>query len=218
MPQCPADCADITQIDNIAECELNPRLDNIDRLMLFNCDVELPEPLTCAALETLKDAGQLTFTSPLSTVDLQDPEYAELSISDCLPAAELVSGRTMSFQDKVAIDRPANIAVSPAVTAQPYYNQVFWADKLSIQQSLRYAIVKCSGKVVIAKDPSTGNYLTATLRAFMKQENIGSAASPRWIEYVQGQVNFKGDPLAPANLPEELADHTNFDISECDLY
>src|SRR6185503_590911 len=97
MPQCPADCADVSQIPNISNCDLPTRNDNIDRMFFYNCDQTLPDPLTCAALQALADAGQLSFSSPLSNVDLQDPEYVELSVSDCLPATEIASGRVVAF-------------------------------------------------------------------------------------------------------------------------
>lgn len=217
MVPCPADCSDVTLTPNISNCNLEPRRDGIERIMIFPCDIELPSPLTCAGLQALIDTDDLVFTSPLANVDAQDPEYVELALSDCVPAFEIVSGRVVAFQDKIAIDRPADTVVSPAVAAQPYYNQVFWADKLDNQLSLRYAFIMCSGAVVVAKD-AQGNYLPATLRAYLKQENIGTAAAPLLIQYVQGQIAFKGDPLAMANIPELTASNTVFDISACDFY
>ncbi len=217
MAFCPADCADVTLTQNIAACDLDPRLDNLSRIGLYTCDTTLPSPLTCMALEALVTAGKLAFTSPLANADLQDPSYAELVISDCIPALEIVDGRTIVFQDRVAIDKPADGTVSPVTAAEPYYNQRFWADKLSKNLSLRYLFIMCSGKVVNGLDEN-GVPMVATLRAFLKQENIGSAATPRYIQYVQGQLAFKGDPLALANLPEENSDNTNFDINACSLF
>lgn len=216
MAFCPADCEDITLDQNPDNCDLPIRQDGLERLMFFTCDTDLPTPLTCGALETLYNAGKISFSSPIAQGDLADPTYASISVSDCVPALEVVSGRVISGRDYVAIDKAA-VVVSPMEAAQPYYNQVFWADKLTKQASIRYAFIKCSGRIVIGVDEN-GNYAQATLRAFLKQENMGTAESPKMIEYIQWQITFNTDPVALANLPEENNDNTNFDISACDLY
>lgn len=199
MAFCPADCADVTITPNVPECEPRERNKNISRLGFFTCDTDIPNPVTQESLEGFVTAGKLSFTSPLSGVDMQDPEYVDLDLQDCRPARSVVSGRTLTFMDKFGIDIPAT--TSPVADPIPYYNQDFWNDKLSNEQTLRYIVVFCDGSFVIAKDEN-GTPIEASLKAYLKQENIGSAASKRFIQYIMGEARFQSDPLALYNKPE----------------
>lgn len=215
---CPADCADVELAQNPDNnCDIQPRKRNIDRFMFFTCDTDLPSPFTCGALTTLVNNNKVVFTSPLANVEVQDPTYQELQLADCIPIAEVASGRVVNFQDRIAIDTPSGIA-SPGALPIPFYNYDFWQDKVSKQESLRYAAVYCDGSVEVAKDEN-GNYLSATVRAFKKQEKVGSGNDVYYIEYIVGQMSFRGgDPWNLSVKPELTPDNVVFDISACGFY
>lgn len=214
---CPADCADISILPNSEQCDLQPRLRSIERFGIFPCDTALPDPLTCVGLQALVTDGKLVFTNPLAQIDVQDPNYAEVVLSDCLPAVELITNQIIAFRDTIKVDIPADTTTSPATDANPNYNWKFWADKLNAQLSMRYLVIYCNGDVLIPRD-SDGNYLSASLRANVKYENVGTAQSPMFMEYIQGQLNFRGNPLDLNYPPEENPDGTVFNIDDCDLF
>lgn len=214
---CPADCSNTDLLPNDEQCDLNPRLRGIERLGIFTCDTELPSPLTCVGLEALVTDNKLVFTNPLAQVDVQDPNYAEIVLSDCLPAFEVVTNQIIAARDVIKVDIPADGTVSPATAPNPNYNWKFWADKRDKQLSIRYMIIYCNGDVVIPRD-TDGNYLSASLRVSPKYENVGSAQAPIMLEYLQLQFNFRGNPLDVSYPPEENADGTVFNIDDCDIF
>ena len=213
MGYCPADCADNEVILNQSgDCEPKIRTRSIAKIGFFPCDVDLPEPFTCAALEALKDANRLAFSSELANIELQDPVYEEIKIADCKPPMRIAISRTIVFQDRVGITGSTG---SPAIPVQFFENE-FWVDKRKKQARLRYMIVYCDGSVQVAKDEN-GNLLEASLNVFRKNENIGTGQTAQSIEYIQGELVFKGDPIDIANKPEIDGSNEIFNINECSL-
>lgn len=216
MGYCPADCSDVTLTPQATgQCDLEIRNRNIDRIMFFTCDTDLPNPMTCEGLSPLAADNKLTFSSPLANIDVQDPSFEEIERGDCLPTLRIPTARVIQFQDRVAVDKEGG--VSPTTPAVPFFNYDFWKDKLGKQSSLRFAFVYCDGSVVVPRDEK-GNYSTASLDAFIKTEKTGSGNSKLFTEYIQGQLNYKGDPLDLGNKPELTSDNEVFDISTCGLY
>lgn len=216
MAFCPADCEDQSVLPNPpADCELDIREQGIDKIMFFLCDVTLPEPFTCNALQTLVDNYQLAFSSPLAEIEIVDPVQEQVRVAACLPAKNITTERVINFQDRVKKDIPAGVSpsTSPAV---PYYENDFWSDKLDKAERLRYALVMCDGTVQVAKD-SSGFPLEATLNAFRAYENIGSGSTQKSITYIKGTLTFAGDPLALSSKPELDANNVPFNIKSCSL-
>lgn len=212
MGFCPADCADVTITTSDTPCELQPRKRGIERFGIYTCDTDLPQPLTCVGLAALVQSGKLAFTNPLASINVNEPNYADIILSDCQPAIEVEINRIIQFRDNIKEDLAATS--SPVADPNPNWNWKFWSDKLDKQLSMRYIIVYCDGAVVIPQDRD-GKPLAAALRATPAYENVGNAQSPLNIEYIQGQLDFKGNPISVHNPPQEDGNGVVFDISEC---
>jgi hypothetical protein len=215
MAFCPADCADITVIpNNPGGCDLNVRKRSIDRIGFFPCSVDLPSPFTCAGLQGLVDANTLTFSSPLANIEVQDPTFEELQISDCRPADRIAVSRIINFQDRIAIDIPAVTGEDP-VPANPFFDYDFWKDKKTKRTLMRYLFVFCDGSVVVPRDES-GKPLSASLDVFLSYERQGNGSNSYILEIKKGQLQFKGDPL-DFTKPELTADNEIFYLSDCGI-
>lgn len=213
---CPANCQDITVASNDEQCDLQPRLRGIERFGIFTCDVDLPDPLTCVGLQAIVTDGKLAFTNPLAQVDAQDSNFAEIVLSDCIPAFEVVTNRIIAFRDAIKVDIPAGTGTVPT-DPNPNYNWKWWADKRGKQLSMRYMIIYCDGTVVIPRGDD-GAPLTASMRIDVKYENVGTAQAPMMMEYLQVQLNFRGNPIDVGNPPEENTGGTVFNIDSCNLF
>lgn len=216
MAYCPSDCADDDLLPpNPGDCDLSVRKRNIDRIMFFNCGTDLPDPFTCEGLEALVTSGDLTFSSPLANIEVQDPEFEELQVADCLPPDRTVVSRTITFQDRIAVTKTA--AQSPQGAITPFYDYDFWQNKTQHKFTLRYGLVFCDGSIVIAKN-ADGSYMEASLDVFLSYERQGTGGNSYILEIKKGQLQFKGDPLDLGNKPELESDNTTvFDIKECDI-
>lgn len=212
MGYCPNGCAEDTLLVNQTgeDCDLEARFRQINKVGFFMCNTDLPNPLTCAALQALIDSEQLTFTSPLANVEVGDPTFIDIQIAGCLPTRKEVDTRVINFQDRIGVTGGEG---SPATDILNFeYN--FWADKIDKQSRLRALVVYCDGAVVVCKDKN-GEPLELTLNAFLKYENVGSASNQKVIQYVQGALEWKGDPLALTNKPELTAGNAEFNINSC---
>lgn len=215
MGLCSTACVDTTLISTTSNCDLQLRIRGIDRVGFFLCNTDLPDPMSCAAIEALVESGALVFSSQLGNVELLDPETEELVIADCIPAVKSVSQRVINFQDRVAVDVAASEA-SPITAANPYQNYDFWNDKVNKAVALRFLFTYCDGSVQVARDKN-GNPLEATVEAYVANERT-TGTSPKTIEYIKGTFTFKGDPFALSNKPELDADGNVFDISQCEIF
>lgn len=208
---CPANCADVelTALGD-AGCETKIRKRGLYKLGLYACSTTLPDPLTCENLLPLIAAGAVVFTSPLVNVEFADPELEELQIADCLPALQNVVARTLTFQDRIAIDVPEGVSGVPS--AIPYQDLQFWGNKSKLSLSLRYLFLWCDGTIDIAKDES-GNPMAASLTIFRAFERQGTGGNSYTAEIKKGSIIFKGDPLA---LTEDYEPALVIDSVECD--
>lgn len=213
MAFCPADCADITVITNQpGGCDLKVRKRNIDRIGFFPCSVDLPAPFTCLGLQGLITANTLTFSSPLANIEVQDPSFEELQVADCRPADRVATSRTITFQDRIAIELPAVTGSSP-VPANPFFDYDFWKDKKTKRALMRYMLVFCDGSVVVPRDES-GKPLVASLDVFLSYERQGSGGNSYILEIKKGQLEFQGDPL-DFNKPELTSGNEVFYLTDC---
>lgn len=189
---CPANCVDVelTALPD-AGCEVKIRKRGLFKLGLFACSTTLPDPLTCENLEGLIESGAVVFTSPLVNAEFAAPEFEEIPVADCLPALQNVISRTLTFQDRIAIDVPA----SGSTAANPFADLKFWGNKQSIGLSLRYMFLWCDGVIDVAKD-ELGNPMAASFQVYRNFERQGTGGNSYTLEYKQGTIVFKGDPLA----------------------
>jgi hypothetical protein len=208
MAFCPADCASFTLIDNpTAGCDLKTRRRNVDKIGFFACSLDLPSPLTCINLEPLITSKAIVFSSSLSNVEFQDPQFEELQIADCRPAERIITNRTVTFQDRIAVEIP-EVVGPPAVAANPFYDYDFWKDKRTKRALLRYMFVFCDGTIMIPKDES-GKPMAASFDVFLSYERQGQGGNSYILEIKKGQLDFKGDPL-DFNVPA-------LDVSTCEF-
>jgi hypothetical protein len=209
---CPANCADVelTALGD-AGCEPKIRKRGLYKLLMYSCSTTLPEPLTCENLLPLLTSGAVVATSPLVNVEFADPEFEELVVADCLPAIQNVVSRTLTFQDRIAIDVPEGASGVPA--AIPYQDLQYWGNKKKLSLSLRYLFLWCDGVVDKAIDELTGKPMVASLTIFRSFERQGSGGNSYTAEIKKGSVVFKGDPLA---LTEDYEPALVIDSVECD--
>lgn len=205
---CPANCADVelTAMPD-AGCETKVRKRGLFKLGLFACSTTLPDPLTCEALEGLITGGGVVFTSPLVNAEFAAPEFEELVVADCLPALQNVISRTLTFQDRIAVDVPETASGG----ANPFADLKFWGNKQGIGLSLRYMFLWCDGVIDVAKDEN-GNPMAASFQVYRNFERQGTGGNSYTLEYKQGTIVFKGDPLA---LTDDYEPALIIDTVEC---
>lgn len=213
---CPADCSDNTLVANDpGSCDLSIRKRSVDRIGFLLCTTDLPSPFNCANITALVNAGELVFSSQLVNVNWQDPTFEELQIADCRPAEQIITGRIMEFQDRIAIVKSNS---SPWTSGtQNFYDYDFWADKKSKNMRLRYLLTFCDGSVIVARDEN-GDPMSANLNVFLAHERQGTGGNSYILEFKKGSLAFKGDPLDFTNKPEEDGAGNIFNINDCNLF
>lgn len=212
---CPSDCADDALVPNLpVDCEPQIRKIGIDRFGFFSCGIDLPDPMNCAALEALVDQNQLVFSSPLRNVVVNDPEFEDFILADCLPADRIVTRRVIDFQDVIAV---ANTTpTSPLFSDDLFHDRTFWRDKQARKYTLRVLFVMCDGTIEVPRDDN-GNPMQLSLDVFrsLEAQNAGSA-NQYTLEIKKGRLEFKGDPIQLV-APELDADGNVFNINDCDI-
>lgn len=196
MGLCPSTCGDTTLIGNPqGNCDTSFRQTTPSRLIFWECNVTLPDPITDENIAPLFANGTIVWSQPLADIVFADPTYETLTLDDCRPPLQYVATREMTFNDKTSVTTAAS---SPA-EINIYADYDFWQDKLDNQARLNYGIVYCNGDVKLAR-ASDGTLLTAAVTAvlnYQKPTNGGSST-----EFKQISVTFQGDPLALTNKPE----------------
>lgn len=185
---CPTNCTDADLIGLPTDsCNTSFRRTTPDRFGFFDCSTDLPQSgnqaAINAAMKALFDAGKLVFTSPLALLTPQDPSYDEVQIDDCSPATPLLATRTITFEDRTAIDLST---VSP-FTGTKYFDYDFWIDKINNQRNIRWMLGYCNGDVKVIPN-------IATLRGFvdyLRAQTAGGLST----ETKKFSVTFNGDPL-----------------------
>lgn len=195
MAYCGIDCATTPLTPSPEQCILAPRFTGISRIHFYNCSTSLPDPLTAEALQDLYDDGEIVVTQPLGNITINDPEFQEFQIAACMASQRIVSGREITFQDRIAV---TVIEGSPALPNQ-FYDMDFWADKVQRTLTMNYAIEYCDGNVTLALD-ANGNPLSADLQVWLNEE-APSTPGGKTIQFKAGSIKFNGDPLALTNIP-----------------
>lgn len=201
MALCPADCLDFDLIDNPTGGCPKPefRERRISRIAFFKCDTTFPDPATAENIEPLFTGATkaVYLSSPLANVVVNDPEFEEVKIHDCVPNSRIITQRVVDFEDRVKVEFPA-VEGPPAVPANPFGDYAKWQNILDHQLYLRFGFVYCNGDFVIAKDKN-GGYLEAWINVFVSFQNI--ANDMKTIEIKKGSMAFLNDPLAMYNVP-----------------
>lgn len=190
MAFCPADCAEITLVQNPIDCNFVVRRKIPARIGFYACNTVLPDPLDATALETLITTGGIVFSSKLSQVAFQDPTYEDLQAADCLPNQRLLSTREVQFQDRQALIGATTSSPSEPI---PYFDWTFWADKITKSSSLNALIMYCDGDVIICRNDD-GTPLSLDLTAFVNYDTAANGGGLR-TEFKQLSAVFNGDPL-----------------------
>lgn len=193
MGFCPANCASIDLMANPdGGCETVRRKRSLYKIGFYSCSETLPSPLTCSALQTLVASNGVVWSSPLVNVEWADPTMEDVVVSDCLPASSEAIGRTLTFEDHIALD------ILPGTSGAPEGNEYadlkFWGNKNKIGISLRYLFLWCDGVIDIPVD-QFGKPMGAGFNVFRAFSRQGSGGTSYVLEIKKGTINFKGDPL-----------------------
>lgn len=194
MAICPSSCTTNLVSNPQEPCKPVIRQRSLSRLIMFGCNVELPDPITDENIKPFFDDGSMVFSSELAEIIPGAPTYEEIRVSDCRPAERKVATREITFRDLVALTGNAG---SPA-TLTNFFDYYFWKDKVDSQGRLRYGWAYCDGDVVLAKNED-GSFMTADLTVFL--DYIRPANGGTNTEFKSGSIRFQGDPLNLNNEP-----------------
>lgn len=196
MAVCPSSCATDLISNPDGNCILSVRKKTLSRISFLDCSVDIPDPITDENIAALYTDGSIVLSSELSNVLLTDPTYEDVPISDCRPNLQLLVGREMTFEDRIAIEVTEG---SPAALNK-YKDYDFWQDKLDNQTKLNYILHYCDGDSVVARD-ALGNLLTARITGYLNWQKPATNGSGN-VEFKRISVLFNNDPLAMYNKPE----------------
>lgn len=190
MAICPTNCTPPAILANPSgTCVISPRRTTPSRIFFYACQTTLPNPVTNANMLAMYQAGTLVPSVELTNMVFEAPNFENIQLSDCRPPLELISTRTITFEDRTGIIDN---------TASPTYNLFadydFWFNKISNNQQLNYMIAYCNGDVKIPVD-ANGFPLFATLSGYLdyiKAQQAGGAST----ETKKMKLVFQGDPLA----------------------
>jgi len=187
---CPTACTPPTLVANpVGLCVANFRKTTPSRIFFYACQNVLPNPVTNANMLAMYNAGTLVPSVELTNIIFETPTFESLQISDCTPPQDIVSTRTVNFEDRTGI-----IDNTASPTYNLYADYDFWFNKITNNQVLNYMIGYCNGDVKIPVDVN-GNPLRATLSGFLdyiKAQQAGGAST----ETKKLKLVFQGDPLA----------------------
>lgn len=191
MSLCPTQCTPAVLLANpTGACVPAFRKTTPSRVFFFACQTTLPNPVTNTNMKAMFDAGTIVASVELANINWEQPNFETLQITDCAPPQEVISTRTMSFEDRTGI---IDNTLSPS-SYNLFADYDFWFNKISNQQQLRYMIGYCNGDVKIPVDVNN-NPLYATLSGYLdyiKAQTAGGAST----ETKKMKLVFQGDPLA----------------------
>lgn len=193
MP-CNDACGEIELIENPQTCESTVRRRTLSNLMFYPCSTSFPSPYTPVGIQALITGGEIVFSNDLSNVTINDPTTEDVQVSDCRPAKRFIVSREITFQDRILVEGSTG---SPA-TPVPFWDYIFWANKMQVAASVYIGFKFCDGDVQLAND-ANGNPLTIDLLGYVNWDAVNNGA-PR-IEFKQFSAIFNGDPLDFNNTP-----------------
>lgn len=185
---CASNCGTVTITPVPQTCEVVERMTSPSRLIIIPCDAELPYPIK-GAIKPFFEDGTIVASPELANWDFPEPTITNNIISACRPARRIVTGRTITAQDRAGITTNSG---SPA-TIDKYAEYPFYRDLLQKDGLFYVGIVHCNGDVFLAKD--WDDTLTRlTLNAYISYETIDSD-NAYTIEVKNISMAFTGDPF-----------------------
>lgn len=189
MGFCPANCQNTTLVPNpTGGCVFDTRNVAINRVAFMICGIELPDPFTAANTAPLFADGSIIASSPLANVVWADPETEDVLVHDCLPAQKYVTKRTLTFEDRIALQITSG---SPATTNK-FADYDFWKDKLEHRLLLRYGLIYCNGDFKFARNPD-GTLMEGYFNMILSGQRLNNNGGT--IELKKGSIDFFKDPL-----------------------
>lgn len=190
MGLCPTQCTPATLLKNPAlNCSADVRRTTPSRIFFYACQTPLPNPVTNANMLAMFNAGTLVPSVELTNIVFEAPNFETLQLSDCRPPRNIISTRSITFEDRYGIIDNS---------ASPVYNNFedydFWFNKISNSEQLNYMIGYCNGDVKIPVDIN-GNPLYATLSGYLDYIKA-QAAGGSSTETKKLTLAFQGDPLS----------------------
>lgn len=197
MAVCPANCDPITILTNPDSCELKTREVTPAGIIVFPCDLSLPNPMP-GSMEPLFASGQIAISSQLANITFSDPTTEDVQVADCLPTRRRIVSREITFEDRVAVSATVG---SPATTDE-YYDYAVWSDWLEKQTRLRAGLYYCNGDVRLFRDPN-GGLASFDLMGFINYTDLSGGVR---IEFKSFSMLFNGDPLGMSAPDFNLVD------------
>lgn len=191
---CASSCGAVTLTPNPSSCEIKERFTSPARIIMIPCDALLPSPIK-GSIKPLFEDGTIVYTSELGNWNFGEPNMVDSNVSACRPVNKVISGRTISFQDRIGVSITSG---SPAVTNK-FADYDFWRDKLAKNGLWYAALWHCNGDVFLPKTAS-GRLIPATMTGYINYEVLDNQSNLT-VEVKNFTLNYQGDPFS-FNAPD----------------
>ena len=191
MSLCPTQCAVFDLIEIKEEsCKLEQRKANVRALGFYKCDTQLPNPLTEASLIALLAPASpakpgAVISNELANVQIGEPQFTQVKISDSRPEIEEIESREITFQDRIKVD-------VTVLTSTVFKDYEFWKDKKEHSTMLNYFLVMSDGRVIVPRTENGNSGMAASFGVFLNYETQQGGGG---VEFKQGKIKFLGDPF-----------------------
>lgn len=216
---CTTLCAGDTTIPSIANIlcgQITPRDEKKSKLFIARCDVGIPsgnDVAVAAALTTLLAAGKIGATGKLKNFLFGDPQTADQSFADCDPTTQIITGRSLTFEDWNAF-KTYDEETTTLVTDE-YADRSFWR-AIKADGKFNWGYTTCDGKLYLFTNVEGTSFMTGTL-TLVKGEDRTAANSV--YEVKRGTINFLGDPEETLPAPFiDLSEHLTLNPTLASLY
>jgi hypothetical protein len=174
-----------------AACDVKERKRALKRLGFYKCDITIPDPYDCAALEALMKPASpgtpsLVFSNELQDVQFADPTKVTREISDVRPEYEITASRDITFKDRIAVDLDAQGAASP------FYDYTWWKNIKNLSTRLNILLLWDDNTITVPRKEGSLEGLPNVFDIYLNQEKVQNGFI---VEFKQGLARFLGDPL-----------------------
>ena len=214
---CTTECAGdvlIPSIANILCGQITPRDEKKSKLFIARCDVGIPSgsaTAIAAALTTLLAANKIGASGKLKNFLFGDPQTADQSFADCDPTQQIITGRSLTFEDWNAFQE---LDEEGAVTDE-YADRAFWR-AIKADGKFNWGYTTCDGKLYLFTNAAGTAFMTGTL-SLVKGED--RTAANYVYEVKRGTINFLGDPEETLPAPFiDLSEHLTLNPTLASLY
>lgn len=216
---CTTLCAGDTTIPSIADIlcgQIQPRDEKKSKLFIARCDVSIPTGIPsaiAASLTTLLAAGKIGASGKLKNFLFGDPQTAEQSFADCDPATQIITGRSLTFEDWNAFQTLDD--EDPEIVLDEYADRTFWRT-IKADGKYNWGYTTCDGKLYLFTNVPGTAFMTGTLTLIKGEDR---SAANYVYEVKKGTINFLGDPEETLPAPYiDLSEHLVANPTLASLY